>query len=152
MTAKRTPLNRHRKPLFDAETLALFVELEQTPMRRRKSRAFSDRTTNCIAGLGLGAARLCSQVSVLGRETAPYRPPGYPQHDDWMRTRGVRLALLEAAGLGSRGQARANQWCKSYARHLRCPLNVERVGLMGRGTKWILIMASGVIFSQAEEA
>jgi hypothetical protein len=35
MTTKGTQRNRHRTPPIDAETLALFVEHEKTPRRRR---------------------------------------------------------------------------------------------------------------------
>jgi hypothetical protein len=107
MTAKRTPLDRRRKPLMDPETLRMFVELESTPRRQRHSQKFGDRDYELHRRLGLGAERLCSQVSIFDHKTA-YPRRGTPQYEDWERVRAVREQLLAATGLGGGGQAKAS--------------------------------------------
>jgi hypothetical protein len=97
----RTPLNRHRTPLFDEETVALFVELENTPPRRRKSKEFDQKDYALHKRLGLGGERLCSQVSVLDRRATYYRPEAVIQYEDWRRVHGVRLQLLARCGRAS---------------------------------------------------
>ena len=59
MPTKRTPLDRRRKPLIDAETLALFTRLEAVPMRQRKTQAFKDKDRELARRLGLGDEWLC---------------------------------------------------------------------------------------------
>jgi hypothetical protein len=43
MSTNRTPINRTRTPIIDAETLALFVELNAVPKRRRDTDTFKQR-------------------------------------------------------------------------------------------------------------
>jgi hypothetical protein len=96
---KRTRVSRLRSPPFDAETLALFVDLEAAPPRRGESDGFKAQDKELHQRLGLWGERLCSQVSVLDRREEHHRP-GSPQAADFKRVRRVRLALLEAAKEG----------------------------------------------------
>jgi hypothetical protein len=80
----RTPRDRHRKPRIDDETLALFVELEAAPPRRRESDSFKAQDKELHQRLGLWGERLCSQVSVLDRREEHHRP-GSPQAADTTR-------------------------------------------------------------------
>jgi hypothetical protein len=107
MPTKRTPLNRARKAIIDAGTLALFVELENTPMRRRHSAEFKRRDRELARRLGLGSEWFCACCSVLDRDREPCHPPGYARNDSFWMVRAVRLQLLEAAGLSEPGRARA---------------------------------------------
>jgi hypothetical protein len=56
MSTNRTPLNRLRSPQIDAETLALFVELNAVPKRQRDSQTFKDRDRQLARRLDLGAS------------------------------------------------------------------------------------------------
>jgi hypothetical protein len=94
--SKRTPLSRRRKPIFDDETLALFVELEATPTRLRKADDFKARDRELHRRLGLGGEWFCSVCSVLDRREAHHRPDS-PQAADFNRMREARLALIKAA-------------------------------------------------------
>jgi hypothetical protein len=77
--------------------LALFVELDPIPRRRRhedlelraKERALHDI-------LGLLDQWFCSGCSVFDRSPGPVHGPQYVAHDAWFRVRAVREALLEA--------------------------------------------------------
>ncbi|MBV8444099.1 MAG: hypothetical protein JO312_26670 [Hyphomicrobiales bacterium] len=97
MPSKRTLLDRHRKPLIDDETMALFVQLESMGLGsrngddeiRRLERQLHER-------LGICGEWFCSVVSVLDRRTESRRP-GSPQDEDFRRVRAVRLQLLEEA-------------------------------------------------------
>ena len=105
MPTKRTPLDRRRKPLIDAETLALFTRLEAVPMRQRKTQAFKDKDRELARRLGLGGEWLCCIQSVLDHGKTP--PPKHLAcHESWFRVKAVREQLLEAAGLDERGRAR----------------------------------------------
>jgi hypothetical protein len=95
MPAKRTPLERRRKPRFDAETLALFTKLERTPLRARNTRAYQDDVHELMRRLNLVDEYWMMQ-SPLDRHAGPCHPPGYCAHDAWYRCRAVREALLEA--------------------------------------------------------
>ena len=96
MTTKRIPLNRTRKPLIDPETLALFIELENVPLRQRKSREFEERAYALAVKLGLNSEHFCSRCSVLDRERQPYHPEGYARNAVFWQVRRVREQLLEA--------------------------------------------------------
>jgi hypothetical protein len=89
---------KDRRPSFSAEALALFVELEAVPLRRRHSQEFRERDRALARMLGLGGEWLCSVASVTDRER-PRSPPTRPAEHDAHRVYAVRQALLEAAGL-----------------------------------------------------
>jgi hypothetical protein len=108
MPTKRTPLDRQRKPVLDAETLALFMELEGVPRRQRKNREFNDRDYELHRRLGLGAERLCSQVSVFEGDDEGPGPHRIVQHADWLKVREARKQLLTAAGLGGQRQVKTS--------------------------------------------
>jgi hypothetical protein len=94
---RRVPLHRRRVPAIAADALALFVELEQVPKRRRSAQTFKDSERELHRMLGLvDSWRLCCN-SVLDRSNGPCHPAGYVAHDDWFKVRAVRTALLRAA-------------------------------------------------------
>jgi len=94
---RRTPLHRRRVLAIAADALALFVELEQVPKRRRSAQTFKDGERELHRMLRLvDSWRLCCN-SVLDRSDGPCHPPGYLSHDDWFKVRAVRTALLRAA-------------------------------------------------------
>jgi hypothetical protein len=94
---RRTPLHRRRVPAIAADALALFVQLEQVPKRRRSAQTFKDSERELHRMLGLvDSWRLCCN-SVLDRSNGPCHPAGYVAHDDWFKVRAVRTALLRAA-------------------------------------------------------
>jgi hypothetical protein len=94
---KRTPINRRRLPHVAPAAVALFVELEQVPKRRRSAQTFKDGERELHRMLGLvDSWRLCCN-SVLDRSDGPCHPPGYLSHDDWFKVRAVRTALLRAS-------------------------------------------------------
>jgi hypothetical protein len=93
----RVPRNRDRKAIFDAETLALFVELESMPLRERHDAGFKARNRELHDRLNLGYEHFCMVCSVLDRARGPSHPEAYARNDAWYRVRAVRLTLLEAA-------------------------------------------------------
>jgi hypothetical protein len=92
--ARRTPLNRNRKPVYDEETLRLFVELETAD---RSAPDFKQQDRELARRLGLHGEWFCSVVSVTDRSDRPCRGPEYQATQDWHRVRAVRDMLLEAA-------------------------------------------------------
>lgn len=98
MSTKRTPLDRRRRPLIDASTLALFVRLENASARERKSDEFKREDRELARRLGLGEEWLCCVQSVTNRRTIP-PPPQLHCHHSWFRVRAVREQLLAAAKL-----------------------------------------------------
>ena len=98
MTTNRRPLARHRHPsAFLPEILALFLELEHTPRRRRQSDAFKAKEKELMYALGLGA-EFWSVTSALDRSTEPGCEPQYGRYQDWHTCREVRAQLLAASG------------------------------------------------------
>jgi hypothetical protein len=90
---RRTPLHRRRLPAVAADALALFVELEQVPRRRRNTPAFEAGEHELARKLGL-TVEWWAGVSVCQDEPPP-QPPGYWARDvAWPRVRAVREALL----------------------------------------------------------
>ena len=83
-----------RRPVFDSETLELFVRLEYMPPGARGSPEFWSgeralaRRLNLVHEWWLGS-------SVLDHSLGPCHPPGHFAHKDWYRVRAVRCALLE---------------------------------------------------------
>jgi hypothetical protein len=96
MPTKRTPLERRRLPILDDETLTLFVTLETTPPRERRSDKFKQRERELHERLGLAHEWFCSVCSVLDARSEHHRP-GSLQVGDFKRMREVRLALLAEA-------------------------------------------------------
>ena len=91
-----------RQPVFSAEAIALFVELERNP---RRGRPFTDGSRELARMLGL-VSEWWTGNCVNDRRPKPLHPPGYAAHQDWFRCRQVREALLLATGAGpsKRGQ------------------------------------------------
>jgi hypothetical protein len=98
MPTKRRVLDRPRRPSFTAEALALFVELEAVPPRRRHTDEFQAKDRELARMLGLGSEWLCSVASVTDR-WRPRSPPRRPAEHDQHRVYAVRRELLEAAGI-----------------------------------------------------
>jgi hypothetical protein len=92
--ARRTPLNRNRKPIVDDETLALFAKLETSD---RSAPDFKPQDRELARRLGLHGEWFCSVVSVTDRDDHPCRGPEYLATQDWYKVRDVRNMLLEAA-------------------------------------------------------
>jgi hypothetical protein len=84
---------KDRRPLFDAETVALFVKLEG--MKSRNSQAFKDGEHELARRLDL-VAEFWTGNSALDRSSSPCHPPEYVAFQDWFRCRRVRHALLAA--------------------------------------------------------
>jgi hypothetical protein len=100
MPTKRIPLDRRRTPRIDAETLALFKELELVPPRRRHSAEFKRRDLELHERLDLTFGYKFMSCSVLNRERTCYEQrPGYGIYEDWHKARAVRLRLLALAGM-----------------------------------------------------
>jgi hypothetical protein len=93
MATNRTPIERARRPSFDAATLALFAKLEHT--RERNSRAFKAAERDLAERLGL-IDEWWTVNSVLNRSSGPCHPPGYIAHRDFFTCRRMRQALLDA--------------------------------------------------------
>ena len=93
---RRTPLHRRRLPPVAADALALFMELEGTPKRRRSAQTFKDGERELHRMLGL-TSEWWTGNSVLDRSNGPCHPPGYIAHSDWFRVRRIRETLLQAA-------------------------------------------------------
>jgi hypothetical protein len=87
---------RHSRPPFRPAALALFVELEAVPPRRRRARAFKDKEIALAKMLGLDPPWLTG-CSVLDRDRSPCWPEGHHSRDRWFRVRTVREALLTAS-------------------------------------------------------
>jgi hypothetical protein len=95
MPTKRTPLDRPRKARIDAETLALFTELEAVPLRERHSPEFKQRDRELHERLGLSSEWFCMVCSVTSRERQSYSEPGMPVHEAWHKVREVRLLAMD---------------------------------------------------------
>jgi hypothetical protein len=103
MPTKRIPRNRGRTPTIDGETLALFIELENVPKRRRTSQTFKDRDRALARRLGLGGEWMCDVCSVTDSSRVSYRTGMH--HDAWIKVRAVRERLLELVGKVDRADA-----------------------------------------------
>jgi hypothetical protein len=97
MTTNRTPINRTRTPAIDPETLALFIELENVPKRRRGATTFKERDRALARRLGLGGEWMCDVCSVTDPSRVSYRTGMH--HEAWLKVRAVRLRLLAMAGM-----------------------------------------------------
>ena len=105
MSTYRTPLNRLRSPPIDAETLALFVELNAVPKRRRDTDTFKQRDRELARRLDLGGEWMCDVCSVTDASHKSYRTGMH--HDSWLKVRAVRLRLLNMAGISEAPPKRA---------------------------------------------
>ena len=106
MSRNRTPINRTRTPIIDAETLALFVELDAVPKRRRDTDTFKQRDRELARRLDLGGEWMCDVCSVTDASHKSYRTGMH--HDSWLKVRAVRLRLLALAGISEAPAKRAN--------------------------------------------
>jgi hypothetical protein len=106
MSTNRTPINRTRTPIIDAETLALFVELNAVPKGRRDTDTFKQRDRELARRLDLGGEWLCDVCSVTDASHKSYRTGMH--HDSWLKVRAVRLRLLALAGISEAPAKRAN--------------------------------------------
>jgi hypothetical protein len=87
--------SRPRQSQFTDEVLALFAELDRTPPRRRRSRAFQDAHKRLMCTLLNLGAEFWTMNSVL--ESGPCSTtPQYVAYGHWHTCRTVRAALLEA--------------------------------------------------------
>jgi hypothetical protein len=91
---------KERRPLFSAEALVLFVELERMPRHSRDSQEFKDKSKRLAGLLGL-TSEWWTINHVHDRSRAPRHPPWCVAYTDWHRVRRVREALL-AAGAEAR--------------------------------------------------
>jgi hypothetical protein len=96
LPTKRTVIDRPRRRVFSAETLALFQELEAVPLRRRSGEDLRDQERELAEKLDL-ADEFWTTNSVLDRSAAPCWPPWLVAYGDWHRCRAIRLQLLAAA-------------------------------------------------------
>jgi hypothetical protein len=87
-----------RRPVFDAETIALFVELERMP---RQSPQFEERSRALAERLGLMNEWFMRQ-NVSDRSAGPCPQPWLCAHQAWFRCRAVREQLLAAVGEAGR--------------------------------------------------
>jgi hypothetical protein len=106
MPTKRTPRERQRTPRIDAETVALFKQLDAVPKRQRKSQDFKDRDRELARRLGLGGEWMCDVCSVTDDERVSHRT-GF-HHESWLKVRAVRERLLALAGISEPRRTRAN--------------------------------------------
>jgi hypothetical protein len=93
MPTNRRYLSRDRRPLFSAEVLALFAELEHMP----GDQAFTDGSRRLAQLLGL-TDEWWTGNHVNDRSRKPCHPPWCQAHTDWHKVRAVRAALLAAVG------------------------------------------------------
>jgi hypothetical protein len=107
MPAKLRAPKERRPPPFDPEVLALFRELDATPMRARESDAFKARSRELARALGLENEWFLSQCSVLDRSALP-NPPLRLAEEDMHAVRRVRNALLAAVKDTARDRLPAN--------------------------------------------
>jgi hypothetical protein len=84
---------KDRRPVFSAEAVELFAELER---RSDGYRPYTEGSRRLAAMLGLVDEWIVS-CHVNDRSSAPCHPPGYLAYDAWFRCRAVRFILLEAA-------------------------------------------------------
>ena len=98
MPAKRTIIDRRQRATIDAETIAMFVALERTPARLRRSPEFKAREKELHRRLGLAGEYFPLMQTVLDRAKGPCHPPEYAAHEAWHLVHAVRLQLLGAAG------------------------------------------------------
>ena len=104
--SKRSVIDRPRTPRIDSETLALFMELNAVPKRRRESQSFKDRDREPARRLGLGGEWMCDVCSVTDDERVSHRT-GF-HHEAWLKVRAVRERLLALAGIREPRRTRAN--------------------------------------------
>jgi hypothetical protein len=107
MPSRRTPIDRQRNPVINAEMVAEFVALENTPKRQRKSEEFWRKDKELHNRLGLGFERIAAVVSVLDPGPHPY-PPGSPHYEGAERVKAARRRLLALAGLDEPASKRAS--------------------------------------------
>jgi len=94
----RTPIHRQRQPTFSPETLQLFTELEQTPLRRRRTQEFIARSKRLGIVLNLTTEWWAGQcVEDANNKFRPHKL--LAAHDYWLTVQRVRAELLAATGL-----------------------------------------------------
>ena len=101
MTTKRTPIDRHRKPLLLAspEVVALFARLEQVPTSHRMGYKFREHEMRLAEMLGLRAENFLD-AHCLNDAWLVSRPPQYDfRRASWERVVATRAQLLQLAGL-----------------------------------------------------
>jgi hypothetical protein len=97
MPTNRRPIERpRRRQVLTAEAIALFAELENTPRRRRGSKAFKDREHELARMLNL-VPEWWATCSVLDDSKRLCWPSHLQAYQDWHTVRSVREALLERA-------------------------------------------------------
>ena len=98
MPTNRTPMRRSRRSSITPEIVAMFVELDRTPVRLRRHQDFKDQEHELMRRLDL-VSEFWTMNSVLDATRRPCHPEGYAAHTDWHTCRRVREQLLEAARL-----------------------------------------------------
>ena len=93
MPTNRRYLRRDRRPVFSAEVLALFAELERMP----GDQAFTDASRRLARLLSL-TDEWWTGNHVNDHSRKPCHPPWCQAHTDWHKVRAVRAALLAALG------------------------------------------------------
>jgi hypothetical protein len=90
---------KERRPSFAPGVLELFAELERTPLPRRRTQDFTNRSKRLAALLGLTDEWWAMQhVEDRGK----FRPPAsLVAHHYWLTVQRVRRELLAATGLDS---------------------------------------------------
>jgi hypothetical protein len=103
---------KDRRPVFSAEAVELFAELERRPDGYRP---YTEASRRLAAMLGLVDEWIVS-CHVNDRSSAPCHPPGYLAHDAWFRCRAVRIQLLRAVR-----ERRATRKLEETAQHPEPP-------------------------------
>jgi hypothetical protein len=85
-----------RRPQFSGEVVELFVQLERTPARQRRTQEFTDGSKRLARALNLSAEWWAGCAVEDGEKPQPRA--GLVAHEYWLTTRRMRAALLEAAG------------------------------------------------------
>jgi hypothetical protein len=96
---------KERKPQFSPEVLRVFSELEQTPMRQRRSKWFQDTEKYLMCTLLDCGAEFWHMQSPLDRRSKTYYSPHECAYHSWHVCRRLRNDLLIASGLAKESRA-----------------------------------------------
>jgi hypothetical protein len=96
--------NRTPRSSFNADILALFLELDRTSDRKRNSRKFKDGEHELMRQLDL-TDEFWTMNSVLDRGGVCH-PAGHIANEHWRRCRELRKVLLAAVAEQERAPAR----------------------------------------------
>jgi hypothetical protein len=103
MVGSRRPIDPKLRQKFNQEILQLFTKLEQTPIKRRRARWFKDAEKHLMCDLLDMGGEFWMMTSPLDRSPPSLcPPPNLCAHEAWHACRRLRIALLEATGLGKK--------------------------------------------------